>query len=223
MYLHYPFNFLLMPKLFYYADLLISVFIGGFLTAVAILMIQSVNQDKAPHFKIAFKNSLSRYITVFLITLVIFFLLFYVIKFQKILIGRFLAKKTTGILGFIRNFWVGGFGYINFLVAIFIQALFAFCIPVVMIEKRPFLGSLRRNFSLLKSLFLNTFLLILLPSLLYLPIIILKNNLSVLIDKSSPEITLVVIGAGILFAIVLDAFITTVITTLFLLKKDTEA
>ena len=45
-FLHYPFNFILLPKLFYYIQVPLYLFLGAFLSATAVTFIAAVNDEK---------------------------------------------------------------------------------------------------------------------------------------------------------------------------------
>src|SRR5262245_25858967 len=61
-FLHYPLDLVLLPKLYYYAQIFIYIFIGGFLTSMLIQFISAINHDQKLNLKVVFKETLPRYI-----------------------------------------------------------------------------------------------------------------------------------------------------------------
>jgi len=218
-YLHYPFNFNLMPKLFYYAQVSVYVLMDGLLSGIAVWMIFRVNEGKKPVFSEALKKVFPKYIILvgFLLTV---FLIVYMISFgenfaiMKLLRFKFMTiLLKRGLLDFIKIF-------LNFFIIVLIETLFAFVIPFVVLKGRGFFKAIGGSLSLAKKLFFTVFILIIIPTTISLPISLLKAGLPALIAKTLPEITFLVLGAGVILTVFIDWIVTTSLALLFLLRKD---
>ncbi|MBP7216519.1 MAG: hypothetical protein KBA46_04455 [Candidatus Omnitrophica bacterium] len=217
-FLHYPANFILLPKLSAYANVVLSIIIGSFLTAVAVLMAQAVYQKKQIKLKPITKTALRSYIQVFFVVF-LFNLVFFLL--QKLLSSGLLSyflqgHRTFLFLGptvWLGPLWIG----INFVLALCIQAVFMYAIPFLLIGKKPLLQAIIHSCLFTKRYLLQTLLLIGIPLLLFLPFQILISNTAFLINKLFPEFIFLLSLAAIVFsALVVDAF-TSLATAFFYL------
>jgi len=204
-FLHYPFHLFLLPKLLYYAQILVSASVGILMTGVAIGMLKDV---KAGLRCGLFRNlfiSLKRYFGLLGIWMVIFLITFPLTRVYKV------VDLNESLLGLV--------SYVIYLVAIFIQFIFIYAMPALIIEKRNILSSIKRGLWFLKRFFFPTLLLVMVPVLLYLPVMLLKQNLGQLVNKFFPEIIVIVLGAGIFITLIIDILTTACPTVIFLKEK----
>ena len=218
-YLHYPFNFIIIPKLQYNLQVVISIFLGGLLTAALMHMVYRISQVNQPNFKVSLKAVFKNYFTFLLIISLTLFLFFTWMNLHNLVLKKLLVLKLGKIFKLFIKAWIISYPFINFFFAILIQSLLVFAIPVAIVKEGRFFKALKEGLVFLKGRFVITFLLILLPSLVYFPIIILKNNLGILMDKTFPEMTLWVIGLGSILSLFVETFISTCIITYYLNDK----
>lgn len=218
-YLHYPFNFNLMPRLFYYVQIGIYILIDGLLSGMAVWMVFRANEGKKPVFSEALKKVFPKYIILagFLLTI---FLIVYSISFgENLAIAKLLRFKfmvillKRGLLDFIKVFF-------NFFVIALVETLFAFVIPFVVLGGRGFFKAIGGSFSLARKLFFTVFILIIIPTTISLPISLLKAGLPALMAKTLPEITFLVLAGGVVLTVFIDTIVTSSLAFLFLLRKD---
>lgn len=220
-FLHYPANFLLLPKLASFARMGLTILIGSLLTGVAVGMISDFYAQKRINlkhaFKLAFKNYLSLIIIVFTFTAGYYFLT----KLFTLLLYKYFSSGHSRLLFIKAHIWFGPiFIVFNFFLGIFIQALFIYAIPFLLLGKKKILPAIIKSFVLFKRLFLSTLILVSLPMIIYIPLVILSYNNAVLMDKFFPEITLWVLALTTLVtSLVIDSIIT-VSTTLLYLEKE---
>lgn len=221
-FLHYPLNFFLLPKLTSLARMALSVLFGSLLTAMAVAIVFDIYHKK--HLKLAasFKFALKRYIDLFIIVF-IFTILFYVA--QKIIsagLFRYFMSGHTKLLFLGPRLWLGPFLLcLNFILAILIQSVFIYAIPILLIEKEKLLKSILKSFVLFKKLFIPTLILVGLPMLAYVPIVILSYNPAFLMDRLFPEIILWVLFLGsVISALVIDPLVTVSAAWLYLINRD---
>lgn len=222
-FLHYPLNFLLLPKLTSLARMGLSVIIGSLLTGVAVAIMYDIYNKKKPKLGSAFGVALKKYLYLFIIVALFTLLFYFLVKLiPKGLVYYFIAGRHKQLLFLGINFWLGPFLLlVNFLLAIFIQAAFIYAIPLLIIEKEKLLKSIWKSFVLFKNLFIPTLILVTLPTLLFVPIVILQQKNAFLVYRVFPEIVLLVsILNAALSALVIDCLMTVSTTVLYLLQKE---
>jgi len=220
-YLHYPFNFALLPQLFYYAQLLIYIFIGAFLSAVAIEIIAAVNNEKRTSFKTAVRKTLPAYVHIFILSILSLSAVFGLSQAYGLLIQRALKLRAeTGILSIIKKTILYGAPYADLLLGVIVTTALAFTIPIIVIERKKIFAALILNFRmLLRSLFF-VFTIVLLPTLLYVPILLLRSNFMATVSQNMPIFQFIVLMLSVLVTIFIDATVLTATTTFYLHKKE---
>ena len=209
-FLHYPLNFILMPKLAGISRMCLSVLFGSLLTGLAVLIIYDLYQGKTIKLKNDFWAALKNYASLFIIVLVFTSLFYFFSKIFSIILIKYFTAGHTKLLFLGIKFWLGpAFITLNFIFGIFIQSAFVYAIPILFVEKAKLLTAISRSLRLFKKHFVYTTTLVGLPFLLYLPIMALNANTSLLISKTFPEFILIVSIIGIAIAsLVIDPLIT---------------
>lgn len=181
MFLHYPSNFLLLPKLASLVRMLISVIIGSLLTGISISMLYK----KTP------KDAIKKYVSLFLITFIMTALFYAVVKIITIALIKYFMAGHSRLLFIKANMWLGPFlVIINMLMALFIQSAFVYTIPTLFIKQSKFTSAIFESFVFFRKHFVSTIILVGLPMLIYLPVTILNHNTGFLIRKLFPEFIL---------------------------------
>jgi hypothetical protein len=205
-FLHYPTNFLILPKLVNYAELAIGALFGMLMTAVAVHMIWDVKNGERALFFVNLIRSLKRYISL----LVIWGISFGILTGVSKILSKTPALKTIP---------KGQFITLYFFIAVLINMLLIYAVPLLIIKKRNLFGALSHSIVVLAKSFFTTLILVAVPSLFYLPVIMAKSKTVTLIDKFFPEIILTVLITGVIVSIISELIITTSITVLFLNKE----
>ncbi len=221
-FLHYPVNFILMPKLVSLARVCLTVFIGSLLTGVATLLVYNIYKGIKIDLKNIFKLALKKYISLFAIVL-LFTLLFYLLdKITPKILVKYFSSGHSKLLFLGPKIWLGPILMaFNFTLGVIIQSAFIYAIPVLMIEKESLTKAILKSLILFKKLFLKTLILIGLPMLIYIPISILQTNSAFLIVKLFPEsVFLMSTFSLIINALVIDLIITLTATHLYLMHKN---
>ncbi|HTY44983.1 MAG TPA: hypothetical protein VMD52_03215 [Patescibacteria group bacterium] len=221
-FLHYPANFLLLPKLSSLSRMFLSVFFGSLLTGTAVAMAVDVFTKGKARFDNSLKTALKKYLVLFAIILVVTVLFYLALRFSSTALVKYFIAGHRKLLFIPAALWLGPLAVIiNLAVAIVIQALFTYAIPALMAENQRFITCIFRSFVAFKDLFGKTLLLVTLPILAYLPIIVLNYNAAFLIRKAFPEIILIVLLAGVFIsALVVDLLITYSTAFLYLLYRN---
>lgn len=220
-FLHYPSNFLLLPKLASLSKMGLSIILGSLLTGMAVAIIYDVYNNKEIKLKASFKTALNKYVYLFTVVF-IFTTLFYVsIKIITIASIRYFMAGHSRILFFSTKAWMGPvFIIINFIIALLIQSAFIYAIPILIIEKANLIKSITQSFTLFKKQFIPTIIFVGLPMFLFIPILISQYNSAFLINRLFPEVVLYVSFLGIIItSLVIDPLIVISTTIFYLINK----
>jgi hypothetical protein len=213
-FLHYPTNFLLLPKLSSLSRNFLSCILGALMTGFAVHMVSDAYNQKTIRLAVSLKAAFKKYISLFTIVLVITGLFFGFLKLVEMGFANFAFLKSHARLGSVVI-------AVNILVVLLVQGFFAYAIPLLMLEDSKLFVALGRSVVLFFKLFIPTVVLIGLPLLTYIPVIVLQYNTPLLISKVFPEAVLYVcIIAAILNSFVIDMLITVSTTVLFLQNRD---
>jgi hypothetical protein len=211
-FLHYPANFILLPILFSKAKMLISIIFTSLLTGLAISLTSNYYYRKQVNLSESFKQTLKRYGSLFFIFLLLIVFFQLSAKGLNIVVSKALdAGQLRSVIALL----------LNFTLAILVQAVFIYVIPVLIVEKKGLFKSLGNALVVFKKFFISTIILIGIPMLLYLPVIILQANSLFLIHRLFPESILLLSLAGIVISsLIIDPIITLSAAYLYMMQKE---
>ena len=220
-YLHYPLNFVLLPKIFYYAQMIIYLFFGSFLLALSSKIVSVLNDHPRVNVRIASRETLKSYIHIFFASL-ISFMLFQLFASGYLWFLQFLIEANP--FGKSSIYWSKALlwtvPYMQFLAGILATTVVVYIIPIVVVSKEKIFKALFKNLKILFFAFPTSLGIVGLPTLLYLPILVMRNNIPGLVNTFGPEIQLFVIIAGLVVSMAIDLIIITTITTFYLFIKE---
>ncbi len=220
-FLHYPQNLIILPKWFQTAQFFVYIFISSFLIGTAIVLITNINSNKKTSFGAAARNVLPQYIHLILAAITTFIMFYIFSSVYSILIRRaFQIQSKTGIFYMIKATVIYGAPYFNLLIGVMVTVLFAFLFPIIIIEKKKIFSALILNFRSLWRSFWFLFFVVLVPTLFYVPVILLRNNLGIIINLTFEGVRMIVLILSTVVMLFIDATIYTAITTHYLLKKE---
>ena len=222
MYLHYPVNFLLIPEASSFFRTLITVFIGSLLAGAAALMIAQIYEKKAVIFGSAVANSAKKYFQLLIIVLTTSIILHYAYKGLAIVILKYFVAGHKQLLGLSYSVWRGPITIVlSILILLVVQAFFVYAVSFLMIGKEKLFKAIWKSFVFFFKNIWQTFLIVTLPFLFYIPIIILQYKTAYLIDNVFPEMVLIVAYTGtLLSSLVVDLFVTMSATLYYLNNKE---
>ena len=144
------------------------------------------------------------------------------IKIITVGLVKYFTAGHSRLLFLKPGIWLGpGLMMINFLLALLIQSVFIYAIPILIIEKEKLVKAIIKSILLFKKLFVPTLILVGLPMLFYVPVIILQYNNTILMDRFFPEITLWVLLLSIIVSsLVVDSLATISTAVLYLMHKE---
>jgi hypothetical protein len=209
-YLHYPYNFLLLPKLIAFSKMGLVIVFDSLLIGMAVFMFQDAFNKKPIRTVVSLMSALKKYLYLSTIVLIFTVLFYLIIRTMNGGLFYYFATIRHKFSNPNAKIWLAPVLLsLNFLVAVFIQASFIYSIPLLIIEKHNFLKAIFKSFALFKKLFIYTILLVGLPMLIYTPIIVLNYNTVFLIKKFSPELIPIISFIGIFITtIIIDPLIT---------------
>jgi len=221
-FLHYPANFLLLPKLASLSRMFLSILFGSLLTAMAVSIVSAAQHKKNIGLRLAFKACIKKYLLVFALVLITTILLYLCGKLFTFVLMKYFLARHAKLLFFGPTIWFGPVLLcFNFLVAILVQSLFAYAIPAIIIGNSRFIKAIGESFILFKKFSLTTLIIVGLPLVIYIPIAILNSNSLLIIEKSYPEVILIVaVFSTGLTSLVIDPLVTVATSILYLTKKD---
>jgi len=218
-FLHYPANLVVLPRLFYYKQVVIYVLIGAFLTAVAVNIFKNIKGGLPVKAKAMIRNTLKSYASFLVYAILISVIVFVLQKADTFIFAkamRLLARFLPVSIAPVYNI---GFTIFLFLSNLIMQTFLIATIPIIVIEKVSLLKALARSIMLGLRNFLTVFTLIFLPFFIYLPIILLKSFSAQIMDRTFPEMSLYITVAGIVFTVFLDSFAIIAISQFILDRK----
>ncbi len=219
-YLHYPFNFMKMPQMFQSMQIPLYVLVNSFFVGMAVSIIATINSDKKLIMKNIMKDTWRGYVHIVLGSVIAFGM----VKGLNLLYGKIYARATMigateGIKFLIKKVILAGAPYFTLLLSVLVSTLLAYVIPIIIIDRKKIFAALLKNLKTLWGSFWFTFILILVPTLLYVPVILLRRNLPLNII---PELHAVIIILSIVIMMLIDAISYTALTTYYLLKKEIQ-
>jgi len=218
-YLHYPLNFVLLPKLYQYLLIPSHIFLNSLLICMSIIIISNINNSKHSSIKKVFIDAISRYVHIVVATILSFILVISFFRIYEIFYDRAsIIRSSSGIYFIIKSVIMVGAPYINLVLSVFATAIFVFLLPLIMIDKKNVFAAIIANFRLLRGSFWYLFFVILIPSVMYIPILLLRNSLPVV--DTNPGIIISVLILSAIFMVAIDAMIYTSITSYYLLLKE---
>jgi len=217
---HYPGGLLVLPKLFYYMQLVVYALIGVFLFAVAINILKNIKSDLTIKTNALIRNALKKYkyylgygvLMIALITLLAKFDMFLLYKFFN-LTGSEFPNATRTMAPFVTPIFL-------FLNTVLLQVFFILVIPIMVIQEKPFFKALLGSLSLGFRHFLALFVIIFFPYLLYFPVSLIKHFSLKIAGLTIPEASAIVVAVGIIASIPINCFVTVCVSNFLLeLKK----
>lgn len=221
-FLHYPANFLLLPKLNSFAKMGLAIVIGALLSGMAVAIISDIYHKRRVKLSASFFTALKRYASLFVIVFIVTVLFYYLTRLTTFGLAKYFMAGHTRLLFLGPGTWMGPvLLFINFLVAVLIQSPFIYSIPILIIEEEKLGKAIAGSFAMFKEFFALTLMLVGLPMFIYLPLFILQINTAFLIKGVFPESVLLVLFLGIIMSsLIIDPVITVSTTLFYLMKKE---
>jgi len=220
-YIHYPGNLLVIPKMFYYAQSFLFVVVGVFLSAITIDLVRRIDSSDSLLPKDIFESAIRRYIPCFIYGILVVAAGIMVKKYSGVAFERYIGSISAHIPGemlqllpFASSLWL-------LTTRVAMLALFILTMPIIVVKRRSIIMALPE--SILRGIlgFFPIFIMLLVPHLLYLPILLLKSFMTKLAGATFPEVVFPLTLASIAVMAFIQCFIIVCATRLVLEKQKT--
>lgn len=222
-FLHYPFNFLVVMK-WWQNSLLQStlyIFVTSLFIGMAIVTIEAININRTINYSAFLRKALRSYVHIFVAASLTVATMFFFSSLHGVVLGRAMAiKSVSGKFFLLKQAVLWSAPYVNLLVAVFVTSIFIFLIPIIILDGKKITSALVTNFRVLGRSWGVTLGIIFLSSLLYIPAILLKTFSPMFQKNILPELWPLIPLFTILSSLFIDAIQYTAITTLYLLTKE---
>lgn len=218
--LHYPFNLEILPEFLQFFQIPIYIFINSFLIGLAIAGINAINNNQKVGIKTLLRQTLPSYIHIIVSSLISFGVFWGVFKVFKLVFARALQLNPNGPYKMLRSVIVDGAPYFELFIGAFVTIFFVYVIPIIIIEKKKIFAAIALNFKTFFSSVLFTVGAVIIPTIFYLPMVLLRNEISEIAHNSFPEIRVVSLIVSIIIMVLIDAVIYTSVATFYLVKKE---
>ena len=220
-YLHYPYNLILLPQIFRYIQMPIYIFVDGMLIAMAIKIIADINSNRRVDFKLAFFEARAQYVHIVMAAMFSFITFYYIYKLYSTLVEYLSSIQGPGrMLFFLKLLIIEGGPYFNLIIGVLVTTIFAFVLTIIVLEKKKIFAALIQNFKELFHIGWFSFFVILIPTMFYTPIIFLRNNIAAIADSTFPEVRVCILVTSVVIMTIIDAIIYTSLTSYYLLQHE---
>ncbi len=203
-YLHYPENFLLLPRIFNHAHVLISASFGVLVSGIVVKKLEAWNEGRKVSTLAAASPVLKRFLPLVIVWGAAYFIFTFSVKGVL-----HLAPKTV-----LPQFLTG------YASALIVQCLVMYIFPAVLLEEKGFFKNFASGVVFGFKKVLSTGILIALPVLVLVVYSFLKSVTPIFV-QSFPEGVLWILGGGIFVSMIVDLIMTST-TTLFYIKARNQ-
>ena len=202
--------------------MVLTVLIGSLFTGMAVAIVSDIHDKKKVSLKAAFNTAIKRYLYLFIVVLLITVLFYFFSNLIPDAISKYFKAGNARLLFLGPKAWFQVILLaINFALAIFIQSLFIYAIPLIIIEKEKVVRAIAKSILLFKNLCGKTLILVGLPMLLYIPFTVLLQNSTFLVNNLFPESILIILFLSIAInSLIIDLLVTVSTTYLFIFYKE---
>jgi hypothetical protein len=222
-YLHYPYNFILLPTIFDYCDIVLVLIFAPLVSGMTVNMVYQAEEGNKPKLGSNLLLGIKKYLVLFGLWIIVTILVFSIFHLGRFLVLKFYTHNIADTIHIPTWRMFRLMQYFCFFLTLLVETLFAFCIPAVMIEGKKIFGSIKRSFKISSSLLIVTFILICVPTIFNSLIVLIKQKfLTQLMDKFFPEIVFVIMGIGFVVYLLTQLLRISSLTLLFLTYKKLE-
>ncbi|MDD5258535.1 MAG: hypothetical protein PHD29_01045 [bacterium] len=219
--LHYPYNLAMLPRIFSRWQLFTILFFDCLFTGIAISMYNQKSKNKSMRFGKNFKIAVNRYWPLLGYSIAVTLPLYLAGYILKILIEDKLIAGQGYLLGMGQFKWSMSMLVFNLCIQVFWQTLLIYIPIVIIIENKGFRDAALESLRLVRNYLLVS---VLLVALALAPFGVVNELFKIfnlrLMDKFTPEITILIIVLIILIKFFMNSMITISTTILFLSEKE---
>jgi hypothetical protein len=222
LYSHYPYYLEAMPKIFQKIQYGVFIFFSSLMIGFAIKNIADLNQDIKVQPGKNFLYALSRYVHLLMGSVILFAIFFYGMRpLIGLIVGRAQAiRSTAGLFYYIKIAVLEGAQFYMLFLGVLTTAIFGFLYPLIVLEKKNVFVAFFVNMKRMWGSYWFILFVVLTPSMLYVPLLLIRDNMTELSTALYPELRIIMLFASVLLTFLIDSVIYTSITTYYLLKKE---
>ena len=219
-FLYYPANIILIPRQFYYAQLVIYLFLGVFLAAITVNIFKNIISGLPLRPSALIKNALKRYPALFLFGIVMIASIIFMQRADIFIFGkgvRFIARYAPNIA---RQIAVIGMPVFLFATNFILHIFLVLAVPIIVLEKKPFVKAFAGSVYLGFVNFFKMFVLLGLPFLVYFPMVLLRTAAVAIAERTFPEFIILVAAIGIVTTLFINLFIIVSVSQFLIDRKQ---
>ena len=220
-FLHYPYNYLLLFKWFHGVEVFIAIFISCIFYGALVLIISLVDSGKPVDLRQVFRQVFSSYIhlaAAMILAVILFQSLIFLLGL--VLKRALLIRSTVGVYFLIKRLLIISFAYLQFLSACIVTTLFAFVVPIIMLEQKKIIAAVKLNFTQYSRLFGLIIGVVITSGVLYLPFIFLRSIQTSEMILKAPEVSGLFLALSVLMMLLISVIQYTAVTLCYLLVKE---
>ncbi len=221
-FMHYPFNYMILSKWFHSIDLWVYMLVSCIFYAVTVQVIASINSDHKIDFKKVFQKAFASYFDLAAVMILAVLTIKGVFMVYGILVrSLLLIHPANGFIMFIQRIFSIGGPFIQLLISSLVSTVFAFVIPIIIMEQKKVIPALALNFKKFRHLWGIVFIVFLITEIPYIPFVLFQSaRMDQLLAVKVPELSGVYLVISTLVILLIDVFQYTAITLCFLFKKE---
>ncbi len=209
--LHYPTFFYILTPLFNQLNFVLSGFVGIILIGVATHVFAYNFMRNKISIRVALRRTFSKYPSLLLIWIAESVISMTIILGFPYVLNKFLNPEylVIRIIEMTALF-----------LGIIVTSIFAYTTAYIVLSDQSLSRSIAQTFATFKQNILITFILVAIPTFLYMPISYLSGKTNIIIAKFSPEMVATLLGLGIIISFVTNYFQINTITRFYIHLND---
>lgn len=217
-FLHYPLNFLILPRLVFIGRIFIYITFGLLSLVMTMAIIIQIEEEKEEiRFLGNFNRAVRRYPSLFVLGLAYCFGAFIIYKAPRLLLSRItLTGPGHGISSVIVLIF-------SFLGMVLLEGMLIYTVLFVFIKRENLITGIKKGFKFFGKFFINTFWFVFIFRGLNLLTILAKNKSPLIVEKFFPlfpEAFLLILAFEIVLLLFSNFFITILASEFFLTKRE---
>ena len=221
-FMHYPYNYILLVKWYHGLETLLYILINCIFYAAVVGTISLINSNQAIEWGKIFKRSLNCYIPIvasMVLTVISLQVFTFILDF---FIKNVLLIDPTSSFFIIKKVIIIAIPYLHMFFAALAVSIFAFTIPIIVIEEYNFINAVRSNFLNYGSSIGLVLKINIISSLLYLPFVLDRVYFSDQRILQAPERSVLLLILSIVMMLLIDVIQYTAITLCYLSQKEEQ-
>ncbi|MFH1074035.1 MAG: hypothetical protein V1752_03005, partial [Candidatus Firestonebacteria bacterium] len=214
--LHYPDNLVMLPKMFHVFQIAVGIIFGSLLNGAAISIYNQRLKKMSTRFDKNLKIAFNHYLPLFTYAAAVFVIIYAFERYSGTFINSMLSKNNGYFLKMGQLKWNVILTGSNIGLGILVETLLIYVPVIIILENSGFRKAVSAAIKICSRYFTVTFLMVFVPVLLYLVVDATKMFIPRLMLSLFPEISLIIVLAGIIAAFLVNTVIAVSSTVLYL-------